>query len=240
MKKIFFRVYKIKNLVINLVIVLMLGLVSVVAFLGGGSDPVSVKQSAYYYGDKTGKNVSLMINVYWGDEYLDEMLNILQENQVNATFFIGGIWALDNQDRIKRMLDNGHEIANHGYKHKDQDKLSKENAIKEISTTHDIIFKMTGVEMNLFAPPSGAYNEQTVEIAKSLNYKVIMWSKDTIDWRDQNADLIYSRAVKNLSGGDLILMHPTKETVKALPKIIQTISQRGLSCSTVSKCLGVI
>ena len=91
--------------------------------------------------------------------------------------------------------------------------------------------------MTLFAPPSGAYNITTVDAATSLNYKTIMWTHDTIDWRDQDADLIYNRATKNLSNGDLILMHPTKKTVEAMTSIISTAINNGFNPTTVSNCL---
>jgi len=235
-KKIFFGVYKFRKILVNAVIVLMLGVISTVAFLGGGTKETSTKkQNLYYYGDKNGKEVSLMINVYWGNEYLNEMLDIMKNKGVKATFFVGGMWAVDNEDFVKKIISNGHEIANHGYKHKSQDKLNEEDATQEIMTTHDIIVKMVGIKMSLFAPPSGAYNDQTLALTESLGYKTIMWTKDTIDWRDHNDDLIYSRATNNINGGDLILVHPTEDTVKALPKIIDTISSKGLKFVAVSE-----
>ena len=102
---------------------------------------------------------------------------------------------------------------------------------------HEVVSKNLGIEMKLFAPPSGAYNITTVDAASSLNYTTIMWTHDTIDWRDQNADLIYNRATKNLSNGDLILMHPTKKTVEAMANIISTAINNGFNPTTVSNCL---
>ena len=93
--------------------------------------------------------------------------------------------------------------------------------------------------MNLFAPPSGAYDKLTVSCADSLGYKTIMWTRDTIDWRDHDENLIYQRAIKNVKGGDLILMHPTEATAKALPRIIKTIKEKGLNLTTVSQTIGL-
>ena len=89
--------------------------------------------------------------------------------------------------------------------------------------------------MGLFAPPGGAYNSSTAIIAHNLNYKTIMWSKDTIDWRDQNKELIIDRATTSLSNGDLILMHPTKCTCEALPEIITKIVDSGYKIATVGE-----
>ena len=91
--------------------------------------------------------------------------------------------------------------------------------------------------MNLFAPPSGAFDDELVEIATNLNYKTIMWTHDTIDWRDKDTDLIYKRATKNLSNGDLILMHPTANTLDALSNILAYAKNNGFNSTTVSNVI---
>lgn len=218
-------------------VVLLAGL-SVLAIWGGNLlVNTSTVSGVYYNGDKSSKNVSLMINVYWGTEYLDQMLEILKENDVKTTFFIGGTWAVLNEDMLQKIYQDGHEIANHGYHHKDHDKLDENGNLNEISTTHTIVKELLNVEMNLFAPPSGAYDKTTVSVASSLGYKTIMWTRDTVDWRDKDAELIYSRAIKNASGGDLILMHPTEKTVEALPRIIEWFKQNGFNLTTVSQTI---
>ena len=117
-------------------------------------------------------------------------------------------------------------------------KQNEEDNMTEISNTHTIVKELLGVEMNLFAPPSGAYNKITVSSASNLGYKTIMWTRDTIDWRDKDADLIYQRAIKNAKGGDLILMHPTEKTLEALPKIIDYFQSNGFNLTTVTQTLG--
>lgn len=238
MKKIHFGVIKFRKGVVNCLIVLILAGLSVLAIWGGNMlVNTSTVSGVYYNGDKSSKNVSLMINVYWGTEYLDTMLEILKENDVKTTFFIGGTWAVLNEDMLQKIYQDGHEIANHGYHHKDHDKLDEKGNLNEISTTHTIVKELLNVEMELFAPPSGAYDKTTVSVASSLGYKTIMWTRDTVDWRDKDAELIYSRAIKNASGGDLILMHPTEKTVEALPKIIDWFKQNGFNLTTVSQTI---
>ena len=72
---------------------------------------------------------------------------------------------------------------------------------------------------------------------ESLNYKVIMWTRDTIDWRDQDKDLIFARATKDIKAGDLVLMHPTEATLSALPQILEYIKSVGLKADTVSNVI---
>ena len=157
--------------------------------------------------------------------------------KVKTTFFIGGSWAVKNIDLVKEIYTRGHELGNHGFYHKDQNSLTFDENLQEIKMCHEVVSKNLGIEMKLFAPPSGAFNSSTIDAAEYLNYKTIMWTHDTIDWRDQNSDLIYNRATKNLSNGDLILMHPTKKTVEAMPNIISTAINNGYNPTTVSNCL---
>ncbi|MCH5161631.1 MAG: polysaccharide deacetylase family protein [Clostridiales bacterium] len=187
-----------------------------------------------YYSGKSDHAVSLMINVYWGTEYIQPMLDILARYNVTTTFFVGGSWVVGNSETLKKIHDAGHEIGNHGYYHKDHKRLDAAYNRKEISSTHDAVKDAIGVDMTLFAPPSGSFGDTTLNAAAELGYKTIMWTRDTIDWRDHDADLIFRRAVKNIKGGDLILMHPTDSTVKALERIIIAVIAAGLTISPVS------
>ncbi len=200
----------------------------------------SVINGVYYSGDEKSNKITLMINVYWGTEYLDEMLQILEDNDVKTTFFVGGTWAVAESDMLQKIYDAGHEIGNHGYYHKDQGKLSAEKNYEEIINTHNLVKSLIGVEMDLFAPPSGSYNKKTVEIAKELGYKTIMWTdgRDTIDWRDKDSEVIYNRAIKNCKSGDFVLMHPTEATKNALDRIIKTLKEKGFELCTVSENIG--
>lgn len=223
---------------INFLIIIMLVVVSMLAVLGVGlSTTSSVINGVYYSGNTESNKISLMINVYWGTEYLDDMLEILDRYEVKTTFFVGGTWAVKESDMLKKMYDAGHEIGNHGYSHKDQDKLNREQNKNEILTTHTLVNDLIGVNMDLFAPPSGAYNKTTVEVATELGYKMIMWTRDTVDWRDKDEEVIYKRAIKDAKGGDLILMHPTACTLIALERIIVSLHEQGFVLTTVSENL---
>lgn len=240
MKKIHFKVLVLREQIVNLCILGLVVLLTVATIIGGNSITTSTVSGVYYKGNTDSKYVSLMINVYWGTEFLDDMLATLENKNVKTTFFVGGTWAVLESDMLKTIHDAGHEIANHGYYHKDHDKLSEEDNLKEISTTHKLVNELIGVEMNLFAPPSGAYNSVTVSTASSLGYKTIMWTRDTIDWRDHNTNTIYQRAIKNAKGGDLILMHPTKNTAEALPKIIDWYQSNGFELVPVTTNIGLV
>lgn len=188
-----------------------------------------------YRGNTEKQNVSLMFNVYENTEVVNGILSVLDEYGVKATFFVGGCWADDNAEMLKKILNSGHEIGNHGYFHKDHKNLSYQDNLKEISLTDDIVKGLCDYKMNLFAPPSGSFSEKTLDASSDLGYKVIMWSKDTIDWRDNDKDLLINRATKNLKNGDLVLMHPKEHTLAVLPSIISYYLHSGFSVVTVSQ-----
>lgn len=241
MKKIHFATIKVRRWASNLAIALVIAIVGGFAiFAGLKVVTTSAVSGVYYNGDTSSNKVTLMINVYWGTEYLDDMLATLAEKDVKTTFFIGGTWAVLNEDYLNKIYQAGHEIANHGYHHKDHDKLDEQGNLNEISTTHKIIKELLDVDMNLFAPPSGAYDKLTVSCAESLGYHTIMWTRDTIDWRDHDAEVIYQRAIKKAKGGDLILMHPTEATAQALPRIIDYFQSNNFTLTTVSDNIGLI
>lgn len=220
----------------NGLIAIMLLSLSVLTFM----DPVKsvVMQDTYkvfYNGNLNSKNISLMFNVYWGNEYLNKIIDVLNQNDVKATFFVGGIWVNKFNDEFLKIVDSGCEIGNHGYFHKSQDNLSYQQNQDEILSTHKLVKELCGINMNLFAPPSGAYNDTTLQAAKNLGYNTIMWTRDTIDWRDQDEQVLYNRAINNLKGGDLILMHPTNATANILDKVIKYIKSNGFNLVFVNQ-----
>lgn len=225
-----------RYVVSNFVIVLVVGGIFVTTLLFIPSSDVSAADDAIRKGSST-DSVSLMINVYWGTEYIQPMLDTMRGSGVKATFFVGGSWAEDNEEVLKSIYIEGHEIGSHGYLHKSHSKLSRAGNYSEIDVTHKLVKGILGIDMNLFAPPSGDYSAVTVEVAKELGYKTILWTEDTIDWRDQDKDKIYKRATEDIKGGNLILMHPTAKTAEALPDIISKIKSEGYSLRTVSEVL---
>ena len=188
-----------------------------------------------YNGNRNEKNVSLMFNVYENTEVVNGIIDELEKRGLKATFFVGGCWADDNGETLERMAKCGHEIANHGYFHKDHKKLSYEDNCQEIRLTGAIVKALSGVNPTLFAPPSGSFSDNTLIAASDLGYKVIMWSKDTIDWRDSDVSLIVKRATNGVSNGDLILMHPKPHSLKALPQILDYFEEIGLEQVKVSQ-----
>ncbi|PWW06447.1 putative sporulation protein (polysaccharide deacetylase family) [Paenibacillus cellulosilyticus] len=191
-----------------------------------------------YRGNPNKQMVSLMINVAWGNEFLEPMLKTLEEENVKATFFLDGTWLRNNPDLAKKILAGGHELSNHAYNHPNMSTLSRDAQYQQIAKTEALLESVLGVKDNRwFAPPSGDYNGTTVSIAHSQGLRTVLWTIDTIDWRKPPASTILSRVRNKLQPGALILMHPTASTRDALPDLIKMIKSKGYQLGTVSDTL---
>lgn len=190
-----------------------------------------------YKGNPSKPMVSLMINVAWGNEYLPKMLDVLEKEQVHATFFFDGTWLKNNISTAQLIKEKGHELSNHAYSHKNMSQLSRSQAIAEISKTQQLLEKELGVQNTLFAPPSGDFNQQTVEIAYELKLRTILWTLDTVDWTKPEPSSIVRKISTRIEPGALILMHPTSSSSIALEQMIRVIKSKGLHLGTVSELL---
>jgi probable sporulation protein (polysaccharide deacetylase family) len=187
-----------------------------------------------YHGNLNKPSVAITCNVFWGEEYLPAMLDTLDKYNVKATFFIGGTWAKENPELLKRIAAAGHEIGNHSYSHPHSSRLSLEDNKRQIIQAEDIIAGCTGKRTRLYAPPYGEFNDTVLVAAGELGYTTIMWSIDTIDWQLPPKELIISRVMKKLHNGAIILLHPTAPTAQALPELIERIQGSGYTIAPVS------
>lgn len=220
----------------NIVIILTLTMLVLFSFnTGSVFAGLAENEQPYYKGNSKNNEISLMINVYWGTEFVQPMMDIFNQYGFKTTFFVGGSWVEDNNDLLREMYNRGFEIGNHGYFHKDHKNLSKEKNLEEIAMTGKIVKAVTGYDMDLFAPPSGSIGANMFAACKELGYKTIMWSKDTIDWRDHDSKLVFKRASEGVKSGDLILMHPTEHTLRALPQILEFYKEKGFKAVKVSQ-----
>ena len=229
---------KLISVITNLVIIAVVVTVSLVGFFGGGAVTVSKENTNLFYSAENGEGVSLMFNVYEHTDNVLKILDILDEYDAKCSFFIGGSWADDNVDCVREIFKRGHEIASHGYFHKDHSRMSYDENLEEIIPSVKLLNMICNTNITLCAPPSGAFCEDTINACISMDLRVIMWSRDTVDWRDKDSNLIFKRATENLKTGEFVLMHPTDCTVTALPKILSYIRDNGINAVTVSQNLG--
>jgi len=187
-----------------------------------------------YRGHPDKPMVSLLINVAWGEEYIPDMLETLKKHGVKATFFLEGRWVKNHPEMAKMIADAGHEIGNHSYSHPDMKTLSSEAVRRELEKTNEVIEAATSVKCKWFAPPSGSYRDDVVNIAAELGMKTIMWSVDTIDWQKPSPSAIVKRVTSKIHPGAMILMHPTMPTAAALDELIASIKRKGYAIGSLT------
>ena len=161
------------------------------------------------------------------------LLDVLDENDAKATFFILGQIVEDSDENIKRMKELGMELGNHTFNHTDLSKLSSEEIQEQLDKTDARIKNSADAETTLVRPPYGAVNDTVKE---NVNAPIIMWSVDTEDWRTKNPDSICQVVRNNVSDGDIILFHDIYDsTVTAAEIIIPELKSKGYELVTVSQ-----
>ncbi len=191
-------------------------------------------------------NEKMMIALTFDDgphpRYTNEILDILKEYGVHATFFILGVNAVNYPETLRRCLIEGHEIANHTFSHTNLSNMSYGDICNEISKAEDIIYENLEIRPKLLRPPGGLYNMDVLRAASSLDYTVVLWNIDTMDWAHTSADIIAETVLKNIRPGDIILMHDyigtDSPTPDALRLIIPKLIDKGYRFVTVSQLLG--
>ena len=168
-----------------------------------------------------------------------QILDILAEYKIRATFFLIGENVEYYPEAAKRIIAEGHEIGNHTYSHPhNMNKTDKNEIIKEMEECEKSIYKVLGCKPTLFRPPEGVVDESIRMVAMSRGYNVILWSVDTRDWAGASADMIVSGIIKSISPGDIILMHDYTgkhaHTAEALRIMIPKLLEKGYSFVSVS------
>lgn len=207
--------------------------------------PVSALNKSHIFAANrdAGKYIALTFDDGPHPQYTAEILDILDEFDAKATFFVIGQNAEKYPDLIKREFSSGHEIGNHTYTHPDMKKISVDKAVEEILLTQNAIYDIIGVKPVLFRAPGGIFTDELVIEVEELDCKPILWSwrQDTKDWCNVPAGNIVNNVLNNIQNGDIILFHDfnTKgsPTPKALKSIIPKLKEMGYSFVTVSELL---
>lgn len=180
--------------------------------------------------DDNGKIV-LTFDQGYENGYTTPILDALKEKDVKAVFFVTGDYVKRNADLVKRMIDEGHVIGNHGMKHASLPKLSHDEAVDEIMSLHEYVRNKFGYEMKYFRPPCGEYSEQAVATAQELGYTTMLWSFAYKDWEaDNQPDTAeaFERVSTAAHGGAIYLLHSVSATnAEILPQVIDCIREKG-------------
>jgi len=192
-------------------------------------------------GSSEKKRIALTFDDGPHPRYTPEILDILAEFGVEATFFTVGANVEAYPGIVERALSEGHEIGNHTYHHYHTANVSNEVLTKDILACSRVLKKYTGEDIRLFRPPEGVFNEDIKHLCEEKGYIIVMWSVDTRDWAHPPIADICKNARENVRDGSIILMHDfigkKSPTPAALRRIIPMLQESGFEFVTVSRLL---
>jgi polysaccharide deacetylase family sporulation protein PdaB len=199
----------------------------------------SKKRIPIYSVETSLKKVAITFDCAWGADDIPEILDILEMENVKASFFLVGLWAEKYPESVRVISEAGHDIANHGYAHLRMGVLEKSKIAEDINKCDRVLYSITNKKPDLFRPPYGDYDNDVIEVADSLIYYSIQWDVDSLDWKStMSAPDIIERVTQRCKNGSIILFHnDTKHTVKVLPDIIKSLKQQGFEFEPVSKLI---
>jgi len=191
------------------------------------------------------KQIALTFDAGWLYENTEALLNLLDEYDVKATFFVRGLWVKEHPDLATEIINRGHALENHSLTHGHMSTMTDAEVENEIRATTDIIRETTGYLPQLFRPPYGEYDKRILRILKEEGYPyTILWTVDSYDWAEElngvkiTKDYLVNRVLDKASDNGIILMHVGGyETIHALPEIITGLRSEGYELVKVNDML---
>jgi peptidoglycan/xylan/chitin deacetylase (PgdA/CDA1 family) len=169
------------------------------------------------------------------------LLDMLKERKIHATFFFVGQCVEEFPDIVKRIVAEGHEVANHSWSHPQLSKMNDASVHEQLQKTQDAIVKACGVAPKIMRPPYGAFTQRQCAWAHAnWGYKVILWDVDPLDWKIRNSEHVKAEILKQTVNGSIILSHDIhKSTVDAMPATLDGLLSKGFKFVTVSELLAM-
>ena len=181
----------------------------------------------------TGDNSRIIITFDQGYEngYTSKILDTLKEKHVSAIFFLTGDYAKKEKALVRRMIDEGHVIGNHGMTHAKLPDLSPDKLKEEVMSLHQYVLDEYGYEMQYFRYPCGEYSESTIEQLQKLGYKTLFWSFAYVDWKTDSQpspETGFKKLTESAHGGEILLLHSVSSTnAQILGDVIDNLRAKG-------------
>ena len=185
--------------------------------LGPASVQELAQYDAAYIGNTDQKVLYLTFDAGYENGCTAQILDVLQKHNVPAAFFLVGNYIEKNGDLVRRMVAEGHIVANHTMHHYDMSKIAdKETFAKELQELEKLFFDLTGKELpRYYRPPQGIYSKENLETAKALGYKTVFWSLAYADWNNDaqpSKEQAFSKLLPRVHNGAVVLLHSTSRT----------------------------
>ncbi|MCD5325483.1 MULTISPECIES: delta-lactam-biosynthetic de-N-acetylase [Pontibacillus] len=198
----------------------------------GKYGPLLEKYGGYYMDKTDEKVVYLTFDNGYEQGYTDEILDVLKDKEVPATFFVTGHYVNSASDLVKRMVKEGHIVGNHSWSHPDFSKTSPEKIKKELKRVEDAVAKITDQDsMQYLRPPRGTFSENSLAATQELGYITMFWSLAFVDWHTDGQkgwEYAYRSVMQQVHPGAIILLHTVSEdNALALEHMIDELHKRG-------------
>ncbi len=181
---------------------------------GNESQEELQQHHAYFLGDE--KKIYLTFDCGYENGNMDNILSALKKHGVTATFFVVGNFIQDNQELVKRMAEEGHNIGNHSFTHPDMSAMGEEEFKKQLTDLENKYKEVTGKDIvKLYRPPQGKYSLQSLDMANALGYKTIFWSLAYVDWyedKQPTKEEAFEKLLTRIHPGAIVLLHSTSKT----------------------------
>ncbi len=165
------------------------------------------------------KRIILTFDQGYENGYTAPILDVLKEKNVKAIFFLTGDYAKKEETLVKRMIDEGHILGNHGMTHASLPELNAKELSEEIMSLHNYVLEKYNYEMQYLRPPCGEYSENMLSECSKLGYKTLMWSFAYVDWKTDaqpEPSQALEKIVSSAHGGGIYLLHSVSSTNAAV------------------------
>ncbi len=231
-----FVVLKKSRVAIAVVLIALLVCASVLTWYGIASkkklvetDAAGKRKIPVYSVDTDEKIAAISFDAAWGADKTLKILDILDEYDVKATFFLVGFWIDAYPETVKEISNRGHLIGNHSANHPHFNKLSKAEMEKEISAVSDKVKELTGQTVTYFRAPFGEYNDTLMTVLEEQKLTGVQWDVDSLDWKGLSGSRIAERILPKTKNGSVILCHNNSEHIlDALPVVLLGLKNKGL------------
>ena len=234
--------YNIKIISLIVVISLIMGIIPVF-FMAKAVERDNKDVDIYYKKENDYMKIALTFDDGPHPRYTSQILDLLDEYGIKATFFVVGINAKNYPDSLAEVIKRGHEIGNHTHTHPHVSCLNTGTLTSEVEQCESTIYGLTDYKTKLFRPPEGMIDADVRTVLRSLDYKVIMWDIDTRDWAHEAPQKIAENVVSNIESGDIILMHDyighNSPTVEAINLFIPALLEKGYKFVVISELIGL-
>ena len=196
---------------------------------------VEADSDPYYFIDNPSPQIAFSFEISCGEERLLDILEILGENQVRATFFITEPCLQNHLEKAKTILIKGHEIGKRSFATKSFTDYSQEQISQQFIKFNELSEELLEYQPRLYRPPLGQYNQMLLSEAQNHGYTTALWSIDARDYFYENDKDIYEHIISRLHYGAIVRFSTTSpELIKILPQVIDYIKNEGMEITSIT------